>query len=117
MPPPPCKSLPGVALGLQIHREKKQRKIILVDDVNFHLVNTKLRLKNHYEAYPAQSAEILFDILENIIPELILLDINMPGIDGFKILRKLKSDHRYIDIPVIFLTSHKSKENIVLGMA
>ena len=97
--------------------EKRKKKIIMVDDVNFHLVNTKNRLKNHYEIYPALSAEILFDILDNIIPDLILLDINMPEINGFEILKRLKADPKYSGIPVIFFTSNKSKENITKGMA
>ena len=96
--------------------DKRKRKIILVDDVNFHLVNTKNRLKEHYEIYPAQDAEILFEILENIVPELILLDINIPKIDGFEILKMLKSDARYFEIPVIFFTGNKNKANIIKGM-
>jgi len=97
--------------------EKRKKKIIMVDDVNFHLVNTKNKLKNHYEIFTALSSEILFDILENIIPDLILLDINMPEINGFEILKKLKADPQYSGIPVIFFTSNKSKENITKGMA
>ena len=96
--------------------EKAKRKLILVDDINFHLVNTKNRLKEHYEIYPAQDAEILFEILENIIPELILLDINIPKVDGFEILKRLKSDARYFEIPVIFFTGNKNRANIIKGM-
>jgi len=96
---------------------KIKRKIILVDDINFHLINTKNRLKEHYEIYPAQTAAILFDILENMIPEIILLDIQMPKVDGFEILKMLKSDSRYFEIPVIFFTGHKSKANIIKGMS
>ena len=89
------------------------RKIVVVDDVNFHLLNFIERLKKHYEIYPAQSAEILFEILENITPDLILLDINMPEVDGFKILEKLKTDSPYADIPVIFLTGKTKRQNAI----
>ena len=93
-----------------------KKRIILVDDVHFHLLNTRNRLKTHYEIFPAQSAEILFDILNNLIPDLILLDINIPEVDGFDILKCLKDDDRYSAIPVILFSSHKNEKNIIKGM-
>jgi len=94
-----------------------RRKIILVDDVSFHLMSTKERLKKYYEVFPAQSAEDLFELLENVKPELILLDINMPDSDGYETIERLKKDERYFAIPVIFLTSKNDKESINKGMA
>jgi len=96
--------------------ENVRRKIIVVDDVGFHLIATKERLKYQYEVFPAQSAEELFKLLAKIKPELILLDINMPDIDGYDTITELKSDKRYADIPVIFLTGKSNKEDIVKGM-
>ena len=96
--------------------ENKRKKIILVDDVNFHLVSTKERLKKHYEVFPAESVETLFEILKNVKPELILLDVNMPEADGYEAIKKLKDDPLYADIPVIFLTSKSDKESIHKGM-
>ena len=96
---------------------EKKKKIILVDDINFHLISIKERLKNHYEIYPAQSADILFEILTNIMPDLILLDINMPDVDGFEVIEKLKADSRYADIPVIFLTAKNDKKSALRGTA
>ena len=94
-----------------------RRKIILVDDVKFQLMSTKERLKKHYEVYPAQSVEDMFELLENITPELILLDINMPGTDGYEAIGKLKEDPVYSEIPVIFLTSKSDKQSITKGMS
>ena len=96
---------------------KELSKIIVVDDVNFHLLTLGERLKNRYEIYPAQSAEILYEILENIEPELILLDINMPDVDGFKVLEQLKSDDRYAHIPVVFLTGKTQRKNAIKAIA
>ena len=91
----------------------KRKKIIYVDDVQFMLLSVKDRLKKHYEVFPAKTAEILFEILVNITPDLILLDINMPQVDGFEIAKRLKNDSNYEDIPIIFLTGKTDKESVV----
>jgi len=94
-----------------------RRKIILVDDVEFSLIKTKQQLKDHYEVFPAISAAKLFEILERITPDLILLDINMPGVDGYEALRRLKADERYSVIPVIFITSRCDEESVFKGLS
>lgn len=97
--------------------EKPRRKIIYVDDLNHHLLTTQHRLRDYYEVYPAQSAEILYEVLENILPELILLDINMPDVNGYEVIKQLKADPRYEDIPVIFLTGNSDKKSITKGLS
>ena len=97
--------------------EKERLKIIYVDDVQCSLVSVKKRLKGHYEVYPAESTLMLFKILEKIRPHLILLDVNMPGIDGFKTIKSLKADERYKDIPVVFLTGNNDRENVAKGLS
>ncbi|MCL2084973.1 MAG: response regulator [Oscillospiraceae bacterium] len=93
-----------------------RRKIIYVDDVNYSLISLKERLKAHYEVYPAQSAHKLFEILERVEPDLILLDINMPDIDGYEVIMKLKADKRFAHIPVIFLTAQNDKDSVFKGL-
>jgi len=85
--------------------ESIRSKIILVDDDRANLAMGRNLLKIYYEVYPAPSAAKLFEILENVVPDLILLDIEMPEITGYEAIKKLKSDNRFVDIPVIFLTS------------
>jgi len=94
----------------------EKRKIVIVDDVKFHLLSLKEFLKKNYDIYPAQSKDELFEILSSIKPDMILLDVNMPENDGFVILDILKSTDIYFDIPVMFLTSQKDKDTIVKGM-
>ena len=95
-----------------------RRKIIIVDDVNYVLTTLKERLKSNYEIYPAQSGEILFELLERITPELIILDIQMPESSGFDIITQLKADKRYDYIPVIFLTGNKTdRKSVTKGMS
>ena len=93
-----------------------KKKIVLVDDVNFFLLSTKSRLEKFYDVYTAQSMEMLFELLEKIQPDLILLDVNMPEVDGFQTIQKLSEDERYNDIPVIFLTGRDDKASMIKGI-
>jgi putative two-component system response regulator len=94
----------------------KRIKIIYVDDVSHALLSVQSRLKASCDVYPAKTTEILYEILEKVIPDLILLDINMPETDGYDVLRQLKGDFRYSDIPVVFLTAKNDKNSILEGI-
>ena len=97
--------------------ESTKRKIIIVDDIMFHLLSIKERLKEHYMIFPAQTTEMLFHHISKIEPEMIILDINMPKSDGYKTIELLKADDRYKHIPVVFLTSQKDKESLAKAMS
>ena len=90
----------------------ERRKIIIVDDIMFYLLSLKERLKDHYTVLTAQTPDMLFHHLSKIEPDLILLDVNMPNTDGFKIIETLKADIKYGFIPVIFLTGLKDPESL-----
>ena len=96
---------------------KTRRKIILVDDVRFSLMTGRQKLAEYYEVFPAASAGAMFRILENIRPEVILLDINMPDVNGFDAIKKLKADARFAEIPVIFVTSRSDEDSVVAGIS
>jgi putative two-component system response regulator len=85
--------------------ESRRKKILLVDDNMANLAMGKNMLKTFYEVYPAPSAEKLFECVERSAPDLILLDVEMPEMDGYEALRRLKATEVFSDIPVIFLTS------------
>jgi DNA-binding response OmpR family regulator len=93
-----------------------RRKLIIVDDFQYHLVSAKERLKDYCDVYPALSAEIMFNILEKVLPDAILLDIQMPDSDGFETIRMLKGDDRFSGIPVIFLSMINDRESIIKGL-
>jgi putative two-component system response regulator len=92
-----------------------RKKILLVDDNAAILAIGKNLLKNHYEVYPLPSAAKLFEILEKVLPDLILLDIKMPVMDGYETIKKLKSVKRFADIPVIFLTAKSDEASELQG--
>jgi len=85
--------------------EKIRKKIMLVDDDAVILKIGRQFLKEDYEVFPIPSAAKMFEVLEEVIPDLILLDIVMPEIDGIEALRRLKADSRFERIPVIFVTA------------
>jgi putative two-component system response regulator len=74
-------------------------------------------LKTFHEVYPAPSAAKLFEILENVLPDLILLDIEMPEMNGYEAIKLLKADARYADIPVIFLTAKDDESSELEGFS
>lgn len=92
----------------------KKNLILIVDDQpkNLQLLAAVL-YKNNYEVAMADSGISALEILENITPDLILLDIMMPEMDGFDVIEKIKEDDKLSDIPIIFLTAKNDNESIV----
>ena len=92
-----------------------RKKIIIVDDNLSNLNLGRNMLKDNYEVYPAPSAEKLFEILEKVTPNLILLDIEMPEMNGYDVIKKLKASDSLKEIPVIFLTSKTDEDSEIMG--
>ncbi|MCL1866954.1 MAG: response regulator [Oscillospiraceae bacterium] len=92
------------------------KKIVLVDDNPAILSTCKKTLKDLYEVFPAPSAEKMFEILEHVTPELILLDVEMSGMNGYDAMRKLQESDEYRDIPVIFLSAMDDAESEMEGL-
>jgi len=90
--------------------------IIIVDDVHSNLTAGRNMLRTFYQVIPALSAQVMFENLEQVIPDLILLDIEMPDMDGYETIKKLKKDERYADIPVIFLTGKEDNDSELEGL-
>ena len=80
--------------------------ILVVDDVpaNLTLLAGMLKEKGH-RVRPVPSGKLALKAVENEPPDLILLDITMPEMDGFEVCRRLKQDVRFRDIPIIFISA------------
>uniref|UniRef100_C6DYU0 Response regulator receiver protein n=1 Tax=Geobacter sp. (strain M21) TaxID=443144 RepID=C6DYU0_GEOSM len=82
-----------------------KKKLLVVDDTPENLIILYKILRKEYEVLGANSGkEALLALAENL-PDLILLDVMMPEMDGLEVCRILKDDSRYRDIPVIFITA------------
>jgi len=81
-----------------------QKTIFVVDDNDTNLSMAKEALREQYRVMTLPSAAKMFALIEKVTPDLILLDIEMPEMNGFEALHHLKSNKSQADIPVVFLT-------------
>ena len=90
----------------------KRKKILLVDDDEIHLLMAELCLKDEYDIYKTKSGDEALKLLckNDYIPDLIMLDILMPKLSGWDVLRKIKGISLLKDIPILLLTSVKGEE-------
>jgi class 3 adenylate cyclase len=91
-------------------------RILVVDDTpaNIQVLSSTLKEKG-YQISVATNGKQAFDVLAKVRPDLILLDVMMPELDGFETCRRLKSSNDWRDIPVIFLTAKTEVADIVKG--
>ncbi len=82
------------------------QKILVVDDVadNREVLSEQLKQMGH-EVYVAVDGYQAIDVANDIVPDLIMLDIRMPGLDGFEVLTRLRKDTYFSDIPIIACTA------------
>ena len=95
----------------------KRKIIVILDDSASNLQLGKAVLSEVYDVYTFNSGALMFAMLENITPDLILLDIEMPEMDGYEVISLLKCSETTKDIPVIFLTAYDSGENETKGFS
>ena len=96
--------------------KEKTPLILIVDDVarNLQVLGTILGREN-YKIAAANNGEQAISIANNTLPDLILLDIMMPGINGYDVCARLKKDPKTSDIPIIFLTAKIELDDTVKG--
>ena len=97
--------------------DKNKSLVLVVDDIvsNIEFITDILSTLEHIEVYGTHNGPSTLEFVSGHKPDLILLDVSMPGMDGFEVCRKLKSNREFSDIPVIFLTALVQKEDIVRG--
>lgn len=87
-----------------------QEKILVVDDNATILTIINGVLNSLYKVYPVDSCSSALKFLEKQLPDLIILDIEMPEMSGDSFFHIMKSDPRTSNIPIIFLTAHNNIE-------
>jgi two-component system cell cycle response regulator len=92
--------------------------ILIIDDnaTNLKLARVLL-VQEGYKVETAVDAEHALDLLESFVPRLILMDLQLPGMDGLALTRKLKSDPRRSHIVIIALTAYAMKGDDVKAFA
>jgi len=96
----------------------EKRTVLVVDDTpdNLHLMNAIL--KDHYHVKLARSGERALQVVRTgPVPDIVLLDVMMPEIDGFEVLRRLQADVTCKDLPVIFVTAMTDNASEETGLA
>jgi diguanylate cyclase (GGDEF)-like protein len=91
-------------------------KILVVDDIpsNVHVLSRIL--KDDYDIYFATDGEKALDLVQARLPDLVLLDIMMPGMDGYEVCARIKADPATHDIPVIFISAKSEVEDETRGL-
>ena len=93
------------------------KKILVVDDSKTELMYiTDLLQKNGFKVRTAENAEDAFRRLADEKPDLILMDVVMPGQNGFQLTRAITRDPLYADVPIIMCTSKNQETDRVWGM-
>lgn len=92
-------------------------KILIVDDTPINIDVLKRALEREgYEISMAPSGEIALKLVSRVDPDLILMDVMMPGMDGFETCKRIHNEQGLKDVPVIFITGKTGEEDIIEGL-
>ena len=92
-------------------------KILIVEDENCLLKLECILLSSKgYDVKGVKGGEEALEIIRDYDPDLVLLDVIMPGMDGFEVCRRIKNDQKTRHIPVIMLTAKKKPQDIQKGL-
>jgi len=95
----------------------KRKTIYLVDDNITNLTMGRNVLSSHYNVATVDSGDRMLKMLEKNIPDMILLDVEMPEMNGYEAIKKIKSKKETKDIPIIFLTAKSDSDSELEGLS
>lgn len=95
--------------------EVPRKKVLIVEDDTLLSSLLSRKLSETYEILYAPTGEAAFDILSKNTPDLILLDIVLPGINGFEVLQRIKADPKTSGIHVVILSNLSQEEDVARG--
>lgn len=94
------------------------KKILIVDDEPNIVMSLEYTFKkNNFEVFIARDGQEALDILKNALPDIIILDVTMPNVDGYNTLEQIKNDPRLKHTKVIFLSAKNKEKDIEKGLA
>ncbi|HQV93584.1 MAG TPA: response regulator [Anaerolineales bacterium] len=96
--------------------EAKSKILIVEDDLDIaEMLNAYFRVQG-YEVFTVNWGEDGVRAAQTVLPNLIILDIRLPDIDGFEVARRVREDRRTNEIPIIFLTEKRDRSDILQGL-
>ncbi|MCM1158712.1 MAG: response regulator [Bacteroidales bacterium] len=95
----------------------EKKKIVAVDDSSIVLKMLQKVLEKNYDLHAFSGGMRALKFLKDKTPNLIILDIDMPEINGYEMLKMIKEKEHLKDVPVIFLTSNNDKKHVVKAVA
>ena len=93
------------------------KSIVAVDDSRLVLQTLEKILSDYYSFQGFSKAERALSYMELFTPSLIILDIDMPEVNGYEMMKMIKEKNELKEIPIIFLTSNNEKEDVVKAAA
>ncbi len=96
--------------------EKRERIVVVDDNANDVQVTKRFLERRGYDAVTALSGEEGLQLARQLMPDAMVIDYRMPGMDGFEVTRQLKSDPQLRTIPVLMLTGSDSAQHVVEGL-
>jgi diguanylate cyclase (GGDEF)-like protein len=105
---PPVTGFPALPVVVTEMQERKPR-LLVVDDQAVNIQTLYRVFADECQVLMAKNATAALEVCDEHLPDLILLDVMMPGMDGYELCRRLKADDRTRDIPVIFVTSQSDE--------
>jgi DNA-binding response OmpR family regulator len=97
--------------------DETKELILLADDSMITLTVMSARLlETGYDVVTATRGDVALTLAHERRPQLVVLDIAMPGMDGIEVLQRLREDHTFAEVPIVLLTSHSLSEYLQEGL-
>jgi len=94
------------------------KRILIVDDEPNIVMSLEYTFKkNNFEVFIARDGQEALDILKNQLPDIIILDVMMPMVDGYSTLEQIKKDERLDNCKVVFLSAKNKEKDIEKGLS
>lgn len=89
--------------------------VMIIDDMPAIIEHARQILKECYKLVPCTSGKQALEIINKVNPDIVLVDINMPDMDGYAVMEKIRQNPKFTDIPVIMITSELTNETETKG--
>ena len=103
-------------IHLPVTTPPRRPRLLVVDDQPANVQTLYQALAGDYQVFMATGGEQALKVAHEKLPDLVLLDVVMPGMDGYEVCRRLRADTATADIPVIFVTAHSGADDEARGL-